>query len=105
MSIRNLDWLRTVMPKEAPDLGSRLYEALRDLDQQHQTLAQQVNGNSSGQPAAPPGIANLAVNAQNGHFTASITDNGPIYRGINYFIEHSDSPHFINPIVETWASR
>jgi hypothetical protein len=96
----NLDWLRTVTPKDAPDLGARLYETISALNQKHETLAQQVNGNGKGQPAAPPGIAGLTVSAQNGHFTASISDNSQIYRGVNYWLEHSDSPHFINPIVE-----
>jgi hypothetical protein len=97
MSIRNLDYLRSLSSKEFPDLGAKLYEALADLDQQHSTLAQQVNGNSTGQPIAPPPIAGLTVTGQNGHFQIGITDTAPIYRGINYTVEHADNPHFINP--------
>lgn len=96
----NLDWLRTVTPKDAPDLGARLYETISALNQKHETLAQQVNGNGKGQPAAPPGIAGLTVSASAGHFTAAISDPNPIYRGIQYFIEHADNPHFVNPVVE-----
>jgi hypothetical protein len=99
MSIRNLDYLRSLSSKEFPDLGAKLYEALADLDQQHSTLAQQVNGNSTGQPIAPPPIAGLTVTGQNGHFQIGITDTAPIYRDIHYFVEHADNPHFVNPHV------
>ena len=87
--IKNGDWIRA-------NMDPRVYEALQDLDQRHQTLAQQVNGNSTGQPSAPPAIQSLKVTAANGHFTAAITDNGPIYRGIQYYLEHADNPNFSN---------
>lgn len=97
--IKNQDLIRQLASPELGAFGSRILEALQGLDQQHQNLAQQVNGNSTGQPSAPPQIAGLTVKAQNGHFTASITDNAPIFRGIQYYIEHADNPHFINRMV------
>lgn len=95
MSVRNLDFIRNI-----PVFGTRLYEALRDLDNQHQALASQTNGNSTGQPLAPPAINSLKVVANAGHFNVAITDQSPIYRGISYFIEHADNPAFTNPQVE-----
>src|ERR1039457_3445715 len=91
MSVRNLDYIRTKDPK--------LYEALSDIIQQHGNLAQQVNGNSTGPPAAPPSVSGVNVTAQNGHFNVQIQDQGPIYRGIQYYMEHADNPHFTNPTV------
>lgn len=100
MAVPNLDYIRTLATPELPDLGAKLYEALNYLNNQSQTLAQQTNANGRGQPVPPAGIAGLKVTAQNGHFSAEITDPNPIYRGVNYWLEHADNPHFINPIVE-----
>lgn len=97
--IRNLDYLRSLASKDFPDLGAKLYEALTDLNQQHQNLVQQVNGNGSGQPAAPPQINGLSVTAQNGHFSIAIQDNNDIYRDVHYYVEHADNPAFTNPQV------
>lgn len=86
MSVRNLDYIRQMDP--------RLYEAIADIIQQHQTLTQQVAGNSTGQPEPPPPISGLKVTGQNGHFHIQITDNNPIYRGIRYQAEYADNPNF-----------
>lgn len=83
-----------------------MYEIVADLDKQHQNLASQVNGSGSGQPNAPPSIGGLAVTGQNGHFNIAIHDQGPIYRGVNYFVEHADNPNFTNPhVIDLGASR
>jgi len=104
--IRNLAYIRALKLPDQPDFGAKLYEALSDLNSQHQTVAQQVNGNSSGQPVAPPPISKLTVTAASGHFSAEIQDQGPVYRGIGYFIEHADNPHFVNPqVVDLGAAR
>ena len=92
MAIRNLDYIRNQDP--------RLYEALQDIVQQHATLAQQVNGNPTGNPVAPPAPGGVTVQAQNGHFQVSIQDGGEIYRGIQYHVEHADNPHFTNSHTE-----
>lgn len=88
MAVRNLEYLRSKDP--------RLFEALQDIIKNHANLAQQVNGNSSGQPLPPPSVGGMLVQAQNGHFQISIQDSGQIYRGIQYHVEHADNPHFIN---------
>lgn len=95
--IRNLEWLRTLSSEQFPGLGARLYEALSDLNQQHVTLAQQVNGSGQGQPGPPPAVNSLKVTGQNGHFDIKIQDGNPIYRDVHYYVEHADNPHFSNP--------
>ena len=92
--IRNLSWLRGL-----PDIGAKLHEIVSDLNKQHQNIAQQLNGNGVGQPNAPPAIGGLQVTGQNGHFNIAIVDASPVYRGIQYFVEHTDNPQFTNPHV------
>lgn len=93
-AIRNLDYLKSL-----PDFGAKLYEALSDLASQINTHAMQTNANPQGATIAPPRIAGVVATAQNGHFSIQITDNGKIYRGIQYYVEHADNPSFTNPQV------
>lgn len=113
--IRNLPWLRSlVFPSipvqdgkiELPQIGAKLYEIITDLDKQHTNVQEQVNGSGNSQPLAPPGIGGVKVTAANGHFRISITDNSPIYRGIQYHVEHADNPQFTNAEpIDLGASR
>lgn len=99
--VRNLNWIRNI-----PGFGGRLYEAMKDFDTEVANVAQQVNGNRKGQPLAPPAIGGLKVTGQNGHFSIAIQDSSPIFRGVNYFLEHADNPHFTNPhVIDLGASR
>jgi hypothetical protein len=101
VAVRNLDFIRSM-----PDIGAKLYETLSDLNAQHQTLAQQVNGSGVSQPAAPASINALTVTGQNGHFNVAITDNNPVYRDVHYWLEHADNPHFVNAhVVHMGQSR
>jgi hypothetical protein len=103
--IRNLSWLRG-LAIGGIQVGAKLYEIVSDLNMQHQNLVQQVNGNSNAYPNRPPAIAGLSVTGQNGHFNIAITDHSPIYRGVNYFVEHADNPSFTNPhVIDMGASR
>lgn len=95
---KNADYIRNLKPGEPID-GARLFEALADLAKQNQTIAQQVNANPKGEPSIPPNIAGVNVTGQDGHLHVAITDNSPIYRGIRYYVEHADNPHFQNPIT------
>ena len=96
--IRNLNYLRNKDPK--------LFETLSDIIQQHSNLTEQVNGNSTGQPLAPPNVAGVTVTAQNGHFNVAIQDQGKIYRDVHYYVEHADNPSFANPqIIHLGHSR
>lgn len=99
MNIRNLAYLRSLSTKDMPGFGQKLYEALSDLLQAHANLSQQVNGNSTGDPAPPPAIDNLKVTGQNGHFNIAIAHNAEVYRGIRYYAEYDTTPHFANPRV------
>ena len=73
----NLDWLRSLDPKNLPaDMGQRLYE----MFQSHQTAinqtAQQTNATASGVTPPPPTISNISVvGSANGLFDIQIQDN------------------------------
>lgn len=96
--IRNLEYIRSKDP--------RLFEAFQDIIAQQNNVSQQINGNVTGQPQAPPNINKLEVTAGNGHFSAAITDLSTVYRGIGYFLEHADNPQFTNPqIIHLGATR
>jgi hypothetical protein len=99
MNVRNLAYIRSLSSKDFPDLGAKLYEALTDIANNHATLAQQVNGNSTGQPTPPPPINGVNVTGQNGHFNIAISHDAAIYRGIRYYAEYDSSPNFSNPQV------
>lgn len=99
MSYRNRDFLRNLAAPGLDAFGARIVEALDDIDGSNSNLAQQVNGNATGNPKAPAAIARLDVTAQNGHFQIAITDNSPIFRDIHYWVEHADNVHFISPHV------
>jgi hypothetical protein len=92
--IRNLDFLR-----DLPEFGPRLYEALSDLDGKIETVASQTNTNTQGPPKPPPAPDAVDVTGRDGYLHVSITDNNTIFRGIEYWVEHADNPHFTNPQV------
>ena len=106
MKIPHLEYLRGLSSQEFPDLGSKLFEALHAIQQQATTVEQQTNANATGPPPVPPPIAGLTVQAQNGHFQIVIKDPAPIYRGVKYFVEHADNPHFTNShVIDLGTSR
>lgn len=99
MGFRNEDLIRKLADEKLGAFGARIVEALQDLDQQHKNLTQQVNGNSTGQPQAPPTVNSLNVTAKDGIFDAKIEDAGGISRGTEYFLEYSATPNFTAPTV------
>lgn len=99
MAFKNDAYIRSLSSKEFPDLGSKLVEALNDLAQQIANGHQQGNFNGKGAPLPPPTVDGLTVKGQNGHFQIAISDNNRIYRGVRYYVEHSDNPAFTNPHV------
>ena len=105
--MRNLDFLRTMPPGVTlQEVGSRLYEALSDVDAQQKTIAQQTNANPTGRPLPPPAIDGLTVTGQNGHFHAQIQHGGEFYRGVQYHLEYADNPAFQKPhSIDMGASR
>ncbi len=100
MKIRWIDYFRSLQSGQpVPDgFGSKLGDALQDIQKQATVTEGQGNLNPSGQPDSPPPIGGLSVVAQNGHFDIAISDgNAGIRRGINYWVEHDTSPDFTNP--------
>jgi hypothetical protein len=99
MPNENLAWVRTLKIPGIPQFGSKMYELFSSLQSAVGTVAQQTNTNPAGTPNAPPPVNALHVTASNGHFTAAITDNNEIRRGVGYWLEHADNPHFTNPQI------
>ncbi len=107
LPLKNLSWLKSLSLPDAPDFGTKLSEMIVEMQQGINNVAQQTNSNPTGQPTPPPPINALNVAANNGHFQVAINHEGAeFYRGVNYFVEHSDSPQFTNPhIVPLGTSR
>jgi hypothetical protein len=106
MTIKNLDYLRGLKSSDFPDLGAKLYEALKSIAEQSVNMQQQTNANPTGAPQSPPSVNGLKVQAANGHFSGAITDENPLYRGVQYYAEHDTDPNFTNPqIVHLGDSR
>ena len=61
LSLRNLDWLRSVKIDGNPSFGQRLYEMMTDIRGGVNTLEQQGNFDLSGTPGAPPQPQELTV--------------------------------------------
>jgi hypothetical protein len=93
MTIKNLDWVRSV-----PVIGSRLYESLLSVQNGVSNIESQTNTSAHTQPDPPPAINSLKVSTgPGGEFQAAITDQGNVNRGVNYWLEHADNPQFNNP--------
>jgi hypothetical protein len=106
LQISNLDWLRQLAPAENPQLGQKLYEALKSIQEAHNNVETQTNTNSQSQPNPPPPIQALNVTAKDGIFHLSVTHQGEIYRGVNYHAEYSTNAQFTNPIpIDMGSSR
>src|SRR6266404_4020921 len=77
-------------------------ETFRQLLNAANLIAKQTG--TSGQPLpAPPNIRAIAVSAQNGQFTITLTDpdgQAGVSLGIHYFLEWDTNPAFPNPTVE-----
>jgi hypothetical protein len=69
-------------------------------------MAEQTNASLHGSTAAPPAPTSVNVTAAGGIFDVAITDNNPVQRGINYFVEYSDNPSFVKPrVIDLGQSR
>src|SRR6185437_16725565 len=89
--IRNLDYIQAKDPK--------MGEAMKDLLNMVLSIAQQTNVAPQGETPAPPDISRLNVLGQDGIFDVQIFDNSPVVRGINYFLEYSETANFQNVIT------
>ena len=84
---------RQMISDKFPEVGM----ALDDMIDYIQSVMTQTNSSPQGQSDPPPSPASLKVTAAHGIFDAAITDNNPVNRGINYFLEYSDNPQFSAP--------
>lgn len=92
LTLQDLEALRT----QSPALGRALDQVVAAINASNQVQ----------QPDAPPQISALQVTAAGGVFDIAITDNNPVYRGVNYFVEYSTTQSFNQPIVvDLGASR
>ena len=98
LDIKELAFLKGV-DHWTPELGAKLGEALLSIQQAHNNIEAQVNGNSTGGPQPPGKINGIQVTGQNGFLHVAINDQNPIYRGIRYYVEHADNAQFTNPQV------
>lgn len=87
-------------------------EALNQLVQSHNALAANIGADPNGVFPTPQAIGSLTVTAANGLFDAAIIDasvvGNPKQTNIEYFLEYSSDPNFINPpaiVVPMGASR
>lgn len=104
LKIRNLDYLRATDPATAGSTyGARLYEAMQDLNSAVSNHIQQTNGNATGEPQPPPAPMGIQVTARDGYIHVALNDQGPLYRGVQYWVAHADNPNF-KDAVHTQAS-
>jgi hypothetical protein len=99
LKIRNLDYLRTTDPSTAgKEYGGRLYEAMQDLNSAVSNHLQQTNGNATGEPQPPPSPMGIQVTARDGYAHIALNDQGPLYRGVQYWVQHASNPNFTDAI-------
>jgi hypothetical protein len=87
LSLRNLDWLRSVKIDGEPAFGQRLYEMFNDVRGGVNTLAQQTNSNLNGNPTAPPAPDAFKVVPHPQGVEFAITHNSDFYQGIKYEVD------------------
>lgn len=92
LNVRNLAYIRNI-----PVFGSRLYEALQDIQQGVGAVVQQGNLNPNGQPEAPPPLQSITATGQNGVLHVSLENSSAgLRRGHINYIEHADNASFNN---------
>jgi hypothetical protein len=102
IKIRNLDYIRAA--KEwTPELGGRVYEALQDFNTAISNHLSQTNSNATGEPEPPPAPMGIQVATRDGYMSVALNDQGPLYRGVKYWVHHASTPNFTDA-VHTQAS-
>lgn len=94
---KHLDAFRNLSIPGMPDFGVRLVETLKAINQQHQNVAQQTNGDSAGNPAPPPPLGGITVTSTSVGHHISIQHPEEFYRGVEYHGDYADNPQFTNP--------
>jgi len=78
---------------------SRYAEAFKAIENALNTIASQTAASAAGPQISSPRPANLQVSAAGGVYDIAITDDAPIQRGVEYFLEYSTTPAFNQPTV------
>ena len=98
VNIANLERIRQRDPEVA--------EALESIARVAANVADQTNSAVTGSTPAPNAPTSLSVLASGGIHDIAITDNNPVNRGINYFVEYSPEATFVKPtVVDLGATR
>jgi hypothetical protein len=93
---REVQYMRNV-----GDFGPRLARALTRLMDGINNLAVNMAADPTRTVNPPPKIQALTVKTDgNGNVHAVITDNSPLQKGVNYFVEYSTNPAFFQAHVE-----
>lgn len=95
--MRNLAAIRAAKADD-PELGWRTYEALQDIITATSNHISQTNGNATGEPQPPPGQLGVQVTARDGYMHVAINDQGPIYRGVKYWVQHASNNNYTDAI-------
>ena len=91
-------------PETLKQFARHVLEAADDLASQVQAVAKQVNAPTSGSQSPPAAPTSLSVTASGGYALAIITNNhAPA--GVEYLVQYSTSPQFINPIPEALGDQ
>jgi hypothetical protein len=77
----------------------RLYSALKSVVDAVNNLGTGTGVDPAGATAAPVALAAISVQAADGIFDIALTDNSPLVRGIQYFVESDATPAFLQPHV------
>lgn len=102
IKIRNMTEIRAA--KEwTPELAGKVYEALQDFNKAITNHLSQTNGNATGEPQPPDSQMGVQVTARDGWMHVALNDQGPLFRGVQYWVAHADNPNFVNA-VHTQAS-
>jgi len=85
--------------KHVESTDPRLADSLRRIVDAVNNLARGTGVDPAGATAPPAPLAAVSVTAADGIFDVAITDNSPLVRGINYFVESDLTPGFNQPHV------
>ena len=89
--VPNIPYIKTKDPRFA--------EAMLAVEQAINNIATQTAASAQGPQGPSPTPAALNVTAASGVFDIAITDNAPIQRGVEYFLEYSETAAFNQPTV------
>ena len=97
LNIKNLAFIRSAQ-EWTPELAGRVYEALQSIASAHNNVESQTNGNATGEPQPPPSPMGIQVTARDGYAHIALNDQGPLYRGVQYWVQHASNPNFTDAI-------